>query len=114
VLALEVACIPASKPHKNASTAYIPWSLVEEIRRVLELRGISWRALQEPIRDQVWGKHGRWIEARMAQRRAIEDACEHKWAKSKAHTEGDSRFVRCVKCHVTRYELEDRKRGRVR
>lgn len=82
MLALQVACIPPPKPYDNAHTCYMPWSLVEDIRRALEAKGINWRALAEPVRAQRTNEQARWVKAR----------------RDAAFAEGR----RCPECHAAR------------
>lgn len=70
MLALQLACIPPVKPYKNAHTCYVPWSLVEDIRREFERRGVSWRAIRDPVCIERGKEQRRWVQARLEARKA--------------------------------------------
>lgn len=65
VLALELACFPPDAPYKNAHTCYVPWSLIEELRRALEAQRIDWTGIRDACNAQTMSRHGRWIAGRM-------------------------------------------------
>lgn len=99
LLVLELVSVPPVKPYDGAHSCYVPWSVVEALRRELERRRVDWRSVRDSARLAATGRQARWVGDRIALRRQIQALCEHDWRHLMADQE------RCRKCRAVRREV---------